>query len=111
MFSHFEEIRKPNGYWTKEKCQEEALKSNTKKEFMKNSVSAYNAAKKNGWLDEISQHFIELRKPNGYWTKEKCQEEALKYKTKIEFRTKNISAYDISYRNGWLDDICKHMKI
>ncbi len=45
------------------------------------------------------------------WTKEKCQEESLKYKNKIDFIKKNNSAYVTSYKNGWLDEICSHMEI
>lgn len=44
------------------------------------------------------------------WTKENCHIESLKYKTRIEFVKKNNSAYVISWRNGWLNEICLHMK-
>ena len=42
---------KKNGYWTEEKCREVALKCNTRIEFAKKYVSAYNNARKNGWID------------------------------------------------------------
>lgn len=45
--------RKPKGYWTKERCQEEALKYESRSEFKKYSGSAYNIVKKNKWLDEL----------------------------------------------------------
>ena len=32
-----------------------------------------------GW-DDICSHMIEILKPRGYWTKENCQKESLKYK-------------------------------
>lgn len=58
--------------------------------------------------------FIEFvnegRKPMGYWTKEKCHKEALKYNTRGEFNEKSKGAYLFAYRNNWLDDICSHMK-
>jgi predicted GIY-YIG superfamily endonuclease len=44
------------------------------------------------------------------WTKEKCYNEALKYKYRNEFKIKSASAYRISLKNKWLDDISKHMK-
>jgi putative NADPH-quinone reductase len=106
--SHMVELRKPNNHWTKEKCQEEALKYNSRSEFQKNSP-AYHASLKNGWIDEICSHMLELHKPNNYWTKERCQEEALKYNSKGEFRKNSPSAYDTSHRNGWIDEICSHM--
>jgi len=48
------------------------------------------------------------RKPNGYWTYERCKEEALKYMTRGEF-AKESKAYDIAWREKWLDKICSHM--
>lgn len=44
------------------------------------------------------------------WTKEKCKNEAIKYKNRKEFKIKNSSAYYSSIKNGWLDEICLHMK-
>ena len=49
---------KPHGYWTKERCQEEALKYTTKKEFGLYSASAYNRAKKLKIIDDICSHMI-----------------------------------------------------
>ncbi len=43
------------------------------------------------------------------WTYDKCKEEALKYSSKNEFKTKNTSAYRASIKNIWLNEICKHM--
>ena len=100
--------KKPNGYWTKERCQEESLKYKTRFEFQKKSSGSYSSSYLNGWLDEVCGHMV---KKKGIWTnKENCKNEALKYKTKTEFRNKSSSAYSISIKNGWLDDICLHMK-
>jgi hypothetical protein len=103
------ENKKTVGYWTKERCQEEALKYKTRYEFQKNSGSAYYSAQKNKLLDEICSHMIDIKKPNNYWTKEKCAEEALKYKTKSEFQKKSSGAYEATRRNIWLNEICQHM--
>jgi hypothetical protein len=107
--SHMVELHKPNNYWTKERCQEEALKYNSRSEFRKNSGSVYNTSWKNGWLDEICSHMVELKKPAGHWTKEKCQEEALKYNSRNEFNKNSRGAYKASHKKGWLDEICSHM--
>ena len=95
--------------WTKEKCKEEALKYNYRTEFQRGSGSAYSASLKNGWLNDICGHMPEKVKPNGYWTKEKCHEEALKYITKKEFNSVSNSVYSTAQKNGWLNDICSHM--
>ena len=53
MYSHIDSKRVKRGYWTKEKCKEEALKYSSAKEFQKNCRGAYGAIIKNGWLGEI----------------------------------------------------------
>ena len=80
----------PPNYWTYERCKEEALKYESRYKFSKGSSSAYQAARKNGWLDDIS---IKANKPNGYWTYEKCFESAKPYKTKMEWKVNNPKAY------------------
>lgn len=97
-------------YWTKEKCQEEALKYQSRTTFQKGSSSAYKSARINNWLDEICSHMEELKKPSGYWTLDRCQEEALKYKTRTAFQKGSNTAYLICLTNKWLDAMCFHMK-
>ncbi len=48
---------------------------------------------------------------NGYWDKEKCAKEALKYKTRTEFFKSSRSAYKSALRNCWLNELCSHMTI
>lgn len=43
------------------------------------------------------------------WTKERCHEIALKYKTRSEFSKYCSNVYHISIKNKWLNDICIHM--
>ena len=52
---------------------------------------------------------IKVRNNDDYWTKEKCKEEALKYKTRSEFYKNCISGYSRSYKSKWIDDVCSHM--
>jgi len=98
--------QKQHGYWTKERCIEEALKYNRRSDFQNYSGSAYNKACVNKWLNEICLHM----KYNS-WTKEKCQEEALKYKSKVEFKKKCGSGYNKACVNKWIDEICSHMQV
>lgn len=194
-----ESKRKPKGYWTKERCHEEALKYNNKIDFQKNDSSAVSAMYRHKWVDicdhmSLSENikkrciyayefednhvyiglthnindrerrhrekgsvfeyiketnlipniiqltdyidqsesqlkeeeYVEKYENDGwimlnkcktgsvgssilFWTKEKCQEESLKYITRTEFQKGNKGAYLRSYRSGWLDDICTHM--
>lgn len=44
------------------------------------------------------------KKPRGYWTYERCYEEALKYDRKVDFREGSGGAYNVALRNKWLND-------
>lgn len=46
-----------------------------------------------------------------YWTKERCTEVALLCNSKTEFRTKYVSAYNNSWKFGWLYELCSHMAV
>lgn len=102
---HMERPTPHNLYWTTERCAEEALKYTTRRDFKEARPGAYNAAKKNGLLDTICSHMPRTNKPAGYWTKTRCLKEAWKYKSMSDFRKHCPSAFNIAWRNGWLDDI------
>lgn len=100
------EDRKPKGYWTEEKCLEEARKYKTVREFRVNSESAYATAVRNNWLRNytwLSNLRLTPIKSPGYWTEERCTIEAKKYSTLIEFINGSYSAYRASKTNKWLD--------
>jgi hypothetical protein len=86
--------------WTKDKCQDEALKYKTKNEFKKNARSAYGSAKKNKWFDEICLHMLPVYE---CWTREKCEKEIMKYKTKKELYKSNINLLYAINNNNWFD--------
>ena len=48
------EGRKPNNYWTKERVFEKAREYKTRGEFWKGCGTAYNLARWNGWLEEMT---------------------------------------------------------
>ncbi|GEM_PF-430402 len=102
-YDWFEELHKPNGYWTKETCREEALKYSTRSGFQKYAGSAYVVSRQNGWLDDYDW-FEELRKPSGYWNEQTCLEEAKKYNLRSRFSKGSPSAYNVAKDNGWLED-------
>jgi predicted GIY-YIG superfamily endonuclease len=98
-----------NIIWTIDRVKEEALKYTKRNDFRQKSPSAYISAQRNNWLNDICSHMIDGRKPNGYWTIDKVKEEALKYNSRKSFE-KGSTSYQIAYRNGWLDDVCSHMR-
>lgn len=101
--------RKPRNYWTKDRCKEVSLKYSNRRDFQKSEYSPYHIAWKKGWLDEICEHMKFDKKPRNYWSKERCKKEASKYTTLKEFR-ENSSCYRSMIKNGWKDEICKHLK-
>jgi len=92
--------------WTKELCDIEAKKFNTRNDFRIKSISAYGSAWKNGWLNDICLHMVDGRV---IWTKEKCMNEAKLYVNKKEFQRKSCGAYKSAIKNGWLNEISLHM--
>ena len=95
------------GYWTKERCAEEAAKYKTKFAFRNGSPGAFSSAYKHGWINEICQDLKLLRT---YYSMEECAEEASKYDTKTEFLKKAPLHYSHAIRKGFLNEICGHMK-
>ena len=100
---------KPNPKWTEDNCFVEALKYSSRREWEKKSCGSYQAARRNKWLDECCEHMSEIKKINGYWTKEKCLEESKKYSSKSEWVKSSSSSYNSATINGWLDECSKHM--
>ena len=97
-------MKRPNGYWIKERVFEESKKYETRNEFQKGCGSAYEIARRNGWLSEMTW-FKELLKPKGYWSKENVFAEAKKYHTRSDFQRCNKGAYKAARKNGWLDEM------
>lgn len=102
-------MRKPKFYYfDKEKCIELVSKCKNRREFYIKYPAAWDAAKKNEWLDDI----IPLtKKPSGYWSYDTCKEESLKYKTIKEMKEKCESAYKVILKNKWNNELFKHMNI
>ena len=89
--------------WTYEKCRDEARKYKTKVEFQQGSSGAFKYAYDKGILKDFDW-FEELKKPNGYWNKARCEEEARKYHSKKDFLQGCPAAHGAATKNGWLDD-------
>lgn len=103
------ELKDWNKVWTFDKCLNEALKYKNRSEFVKHSSSAYHRAILDGFLDQICTHMTSRWKPYRYWSFKQCQKEALKYKTKVQFKTNNSSAYSLCQKRGWIPRVCSHM--
>lgn len=103
--------RKPDGYWTKERCIADARKYNNPTDWNKNSSSARDAAGRHGWYEECCAHMSKKREANGFWTVEKCLAEAKKYKTRKEWRNSNRSSWSAAKRLGVYKECTARMEI
>lgn len=58
----------------------------------------------------FTQEIAPPRRPRGYWSKARVASEALRYKSRREFRQRSGGAYKRAFRKGWLEEVCAHMK-
>ncbi len=94
--------------WTRKAIKNEAKKYKHRNEFNKNSSSAYKIASKLGILNDVCKHMI--KKPRKIkWTKLNIKDEAIKYHTRMEFKTNARGAYQLACDLKVLDEICNHM--
>lgn len=107
---HMIEIKKPNFYWTLEKCKEEALKYNQIRKWDLGNSSSYVTAKREGWMKECTGHMSPGKKPNGYWNLERCKEISKDFRTIKEWQEKSGASYSSAYRNKWVDECRKNWK-
>lgn len=98
-----------NKVWVFDLCKAEAIKYNTRSDFVKYSCSAYHRALQDGFLDQICTHMRSRWKPYRFWSKEECHKVALLYNTKADFKREEQSAYSLALKRGWIPDICTHM--
>lgn len=103
--SHMKQKRKPNGYYTYDKCKEIISNMVYLSELQGHSISK--VMRKNGWWDELTKPLIVKRKTN--WTKDDVYKIAKKYNHKVDFINNDGAAYLIANRRGWLDEVCSHM--
>ncbi len=101
---------KPITEWTYEKVIEESKKYNSISEIQKERRGLYKAIirlnlKKT--LFPINLHEKRIQK----FSKENCTKEALKYKTRKEFKDNSKSYYNYASYKKWMKDICSHMNI
>ena len=96
--------------WSLEDLKAAAAGYKTRGEFQKGAKGAYLSALRRGLLDEVCAHMEQRQKPKGYWTLERCKEEALKYESRVAFMRGSGSAYNVVLRNKWLEEVCAHME-
>lgn len=98
-------MRKPKGYWNKENVFALAKTCGSRKEIERKSRRAYEVARRNGWLDEMT--WLKEKIETNTYTKEIVFEEAKKYSSLSAFRKGDINCYNGAVKHGWLAEINK----
>jgi superfamily II DNA or RNA helicase len=93
-------------FWTKDKCLEDALNYDTKRDWAKHSPNAYDASRKNGWYRDCTKHMTNIIY---FWTKDECIASALKYEVISDWYKNEPKQYRAATHNNWLEDCTKHM--
>lgn len=95
----------PKGYWkNKENIMSEAKKYKTKEEFQRANLTAFLAAYRYGYMDEMDWLIKQKQHKKGYWTYKNIEHEAIKYNTKTEFFKAKQTAYRAALKMGIIDD-------
>lgn len=103
--------RTPRGFWNiKENVIAKAKEYNNRTDFIKGSYGAYEAAGRNGWLEESCLHMTQSITARGFWdVKDNLIAEAKRFNNRTDFARGSSGAYEAAIRNNWLGEICSHM--
>ena len=98
-------MKKPKGYWKNEKnIMDEAKKYSSKEEFKEKNLTAFLMSYRYGFVDKMDWLVKQKQHKKGYWTYDKIEQEALKYRTKTDFFKGNQTAYRAALKLGIIDD-------
>ena len=98
--------RKPRGYWTLERCKEDAARFTSRWEWQKQHQAGYHAAQRNGWVNECCAHMEPIQRS---WDLGSCKKDAARFESRHEWQLESSGGYYAAQRNGWLDECCAHM--
>jgi len=94
---HMTRIRKTVGYWTREKCIESALRFQTIAEWTEQDGGAVDAAFRNDWYDDATEHMIELVSYGAYCIRRLLMRHGIAFeceKTYEDLKDKRLLPYD-----------------
>ncbi len=93
------------GYWKiKENVMAEARKYRDKEEFKEKNLTAFFAAYRYGYMEDMEWLVRRKQHKKGYWVYETIEKEATKYNTKTDFFRGNPTAYKTALKLGIIDD-------
>lgn len=94
-----------------ETCRKLAAECSSRTEFNNRYRGAYDAARVNGWLNDICKHMGKRTNAptREGWSKTDYLLEALQYKTLKEYRINHPFSYVTVRQKGWADHVTGHM--
>lgn len=97
--------RKPNGYWTLERCKESAKKCSSSVDWKIKDYEAYQASMYYNWYKECTAHMTPM-----YAMQIICAEIAQRYNSLNEWKSKDLYSYQLALKYNWLN-ICRLKEI
>lgn len=94
------------GYWTYDRCAEQAAKFRTRFEWKNESQPSYKKAMVEGWIDDLMP---KAYKSADEWTLELLMESASKYTTRGEWFKGHSTAYKKAKELGYFEQCTEHM--
>jgi hypothetical protein len=91
-------------------CKSESLKHTSKKDWIEKSEPTYNAALRNGWLNELTTHMSGNKNKKHWHILNNVLMESKKYKRKSDWKRGSGGSYYAALVHGWLEECSKHMK-
>jgi hypothetical protein len=110
LISDMVKTRKLPKEWNQENALEAAKKYECVSKLQKSESGLYKFLDRNKLLKTVFPKTLAELRYEKYNNKDICRTEALKYNNKAEFRLKSCMYYKYSSKNGWLAEICSHMK-
>ena len=98
--------KKPNGYWTLDRCRKVANSYKIFSRFRVEQVACLSTIRRQGWLD-LTDH---MYRPRSEWTKNAALSEAALYSSVTEFREGSRGAYRACCKNGWKHGLSRTKK-
>lgn len=110
MLTHGESISKAKKLWSLALCLESAKRFSSRVEWAQHDGAAYQAARKSGWFSECTAHMQYAKKPNGYWSLERCLAEAAQYQSIGEWVQQSPVSYGVAQKIPlWFQSCTAHM--
>lgn len=99
-----------NTFYTKEKCKEILLSLGCTKDVYEKHPALLTKCRKHGWHSSIIKKLNGSKRPNNYWTKERCAKLAKSVSSVSELIQKNKTVYRIIWQNKWSDELTSHLE-